>query len=96
MPAACRIGDKDLVHCSQPARAEGSANVYVNGLPWSCQGHINTPHTLPGSPCPTHAAAITGGSATVRVNGKAAGRIGDAIGGCTAVAAGSNNVFCGG
>lgn len=96
MPAACRIGDMDITHCSTPARAQGSANVFVNGLPWSCNGHINTPHVLPGSPCPTHTAAISGGSGSVRVNGVAAGRIGDAIGGCTSVAAGSPNVFCGG
>lgn len=96
MPAACRIGDMDITHCSRPARAQGSANVYVNGLPWSCNSHINTPHVLPGSPCPTHVATISGGSGTVRVNGVSAGRIGDSIGGCTAVAAGSPNVFCGG
>jgi uncharacterized Zn-binding protein involved in type VI secretion len=32
----------------------------------------------------------------VFINGKGAGRIGDAITACTAVAEGSPNVFCGG
>ena len=96
MPAACRIGDLDVTHCSTPARAEGSPNVYVNGIPWSRQGDNNTSHLLPGAPCPSHTAAITSGSSTVKVNGKGAGRIGDALSGCTAVAQGSPNVFAGG
>lgn len=77
-------------------RAQGSPNVRVNGIPWSRQGDNNTPHLLPGAPCPTHAAPITKGSGTVRVNGRGAGRVGDAITACTSVAAGSSNVFCGG
>jgi hypothetical protein len=96
MPAACRIGDLDVTHCSTPARAEGSPNVYVNGIPWSRQGDNNTSHLLPGAPCPSHTAAITSGSSTVKVNGRGAGRIGDALSGCTAVAQGSPNVFAGG
>jgi uncharacterized Zn-binding protein involved in type VI secretion len=76
-------------------RAQGSPNVYVNGIPWSRQGDVNTPHLLPPAPCPTHAAPIAVGSTTVFVNGRGAGRVGDAISGCTSVAAGSPNVFCG-
>jgi uncharacterized Zn-binding protein involved in type VI secretion len=45
---------------------------------------------LPGAPCPAHAAPITVGSTTVFVNGKGAGRIGDAITACTSVAEGSS------
>lgn len=95
MPAATRIGDADVVHCSMPVRAEGSPNVFVNGIPWSRQGDNNDVHLLPGVPCPAHAAPITIGSTTVFVNGKGAGRIGDAITGCTSVAEGSPNVFAG-
>ena len=95
MPAATRIGDDDVPHCSGMTRAEGSPNVFVNGIPWSRQGDVNTPHLLPPAPCPTHAAPIAIGSTTVIVNGKGAGRIGDAISGCTQVAAGSPNVFAG-
>ena len=76
-------------------RAEGSPNVYVNGIPWSRQGDVNTPHLLPPAPCPTHTAPIAVGSTTVFVNGKGAGRVGDAISGCTSVAQGSPDVFAG-
>jgi len=76
-------------------RAQGSPNVFVNGIAWSCQGDMNTPHLLPPFPCPSHAAPIAVGSTTVFVNDKGAGRVGDAISGCTSVAAGSPNVFAG-
>ena len=96
MPAATRIGDADVAHCSAMTRAEGSPNVFVNGIKWSRQGDVNTTHVLPPVPCPAHAAPIASGSATVKVNTKGAGRIGDAISGCTSVAAGRSNVFAGG
>ena len=96
MPAAARVGDADIAHCSTPYRAQGSSNVRVNGKAWSRVGDNNTTHLLPGAPCPSHAAPIASGSGSVRVNGKAAGRIGDPIAGCTSVAEGSSNVFCGG
>jgi uncharacterized Zn-binding protein involved in type VI secretion len=96
MPAATRIGDADVTHCSGMTRAAGSPNVFVNGIAWSRQGDVNTVHLLPGVPCPPHAAPITSGSSTVKVNGKGAGRVGDGITACTSVAAGSPNVFAGG
>ena len=96
MPAATRIGDADVTHCSGMVRAVGSGNVFVNGIPWSRQGDNNTGHLLPGVPCPGHSATIASGSSTVFVNNKGAGRIGDGISGCTLVAAGSPNVFAGG
>ena len=96
MPAATRIGDADVPHCSGMTRAEGSPNVYVNSIPWSRQGDNNTVHLLPGAPCPAHAAPITIGSTSVFVNTRGAGRIGDAITSCTSVAAGSHHVFAGG
>jgi len=98
MPAATRIGDADVTHCSGMTRAAGSPNVFVNAIPWSRQGDNNTTHLLPPNvpPCPAHAAPIAAGSSTVKVNGKGAGRVGDGISGCTSVAAGSSNVFAGG
>jgi uncharacterized Zn-binding protein involved in type VI secretion len=96
LPAATRIGDADVTHCSGPTRAQGSGDVFVNGIAWSRQGDVNTVHLLPGAPCPAHAAPIAVGSSTVFVNSKGAGRVGDAISGCTSVAAGSGNVFAGG
>lgn len=96
MPAVTRIGDADIAHCSGMTRAQGSPDVFANGIGVSRQGDNNTTHLLPGAPCPPHAAPIAVGSATVFINGKGCGRVGDAISGCTAVAQGSPNVFAGG
>ena len=93
---ATRIGDADIVHCSTPFRAQGSPDVFVNGIPWSLMSHLNTTHLLPcGVGCCPHRAPIAVGSDLVFVNGLGAGRISDNIAGCTAVAEGSDNVFAG-
>ena len=96
MPAATRIGDADVSHCSGMTRNEGSSNVYVNNIPWSREGDHNTGHLKPPVPCVGHTAPIASGSTSVKVNTKGAGRVGDSISGCTLVAAGSSNVFAGG
>ena len=98
MPAVTRIGDADVTHCSGMTRAQGSSNVFVNGIGVSRQGDNNTTHLLPPNvpPCPAHAAGIAVGSTTVFANGKGVGRIGDSISGCTSVAQGSEDVFAGG
>ena len=96
MPALTRIGDADVAHCSGMTRAAGSPNVFVNSIAISRQGDNNTGHLLPTViPCPSHSAPIATGSTTVFINGKGCGRVGDAISGCTSVAAGSPNVFAG-
>ena len=96
MPPATRIGDADVTHCSTHNRMVGSPDVFVNGIPWSRQGDINTPHLLPCPPvCCVHTAQIAIGSRIVFVNGKGGGRFGDAISACTSVAQGSPNVFAG-
>ena len=95
MPAATRIGDADVPHCSPMDRAEGSINVFVNNIKWSCQGDVNTPHLVPPILCPTHAMPIAIGSTTVFVNGDGAGRVDDAITAWTWVSEGSPNVFAG-
>lgn len=96
MPAVTRVGDADIPHCSPMTRAMGSPNVFVNGMPVSRQGDINTTHLLTASPCVPHVAPITLGSTTVKVNGMGIGRVGDALTACTAVGQGSPNVFAGG
>jgi len=96
MPAICRVGDSDVAHCSGMVRAQGSGSVFANGISISRQGDSNTVHKLPGSPCPSHSAAITTGSTTVFVNTQGCGRVGDGITGCTSVASGSSTVFAGG
>ncbi|MEL0190439.1 MAG: PAAR domain-containing protein [Candidatus Poseidoniales archaeon] len=94
-PPACRgdAVDLDVTHCSTPARLERSPDVFVNKIGWSRQGDLNTVHLGPA--CAPHQAPITLGSPTVFVNGRGAGRIGDAVTACTQVATGSPNVFCG-
>jgi len=96
MPAVTRIGDADITHCSGMVRAQGSPDVFCNNIAISRQDDKNTPHLLPGNPCPGHSAPITVGSTTVFVNNRGCGRIGDGISACTSVAAGSSNVFAGG
>ena len=95
MAAVTRIGDADVAHCSGMTRAEGSGDVFANGISVSRQGDNNTSHLLPPVPCPSHAAPIAVGSTTVFTNNVGTGRVGDAIAGCTSVAAGSPNVFAG-
>ena len=94
MPAVTRVGDADVPHCSGMVRAEGSPDVFVNGIPVSREGDLNTPHLLPGDPCPGHSAPIARGSNSVFANGRAIGRVGDPISGCTSVAEGSPDVIC--
>lgn len=96
MPAVTRIGDNDVTHCSGMSRAEGSGNVFCNGIAVSRQGDKNTVHLKPPAPCTPHSVPITTGSTTVFVNGVGCGRVGDAVSSCTSVAVGSNNVFAGG
>jgi uncharacterized Zn-binding protein involved in type VI secretion len=96
MPAVTRIGDDDVAHCSGMTRAEGSGNVFANGIAVSRQSDNNTGHLLPGVPCPSHSAPITTGSVSVFVNALGCGRVGDGITDCTSVAEGSGNVFAGG
>lgn len=96
MPAITRKGDADVPHCSGMVRDAHSPDVFANGIPISRQSDVNTSHLLPGAPCPSHAAPIAVGSTTVFINGLGCGRIGDAISGCTSVAAGSGDCFAGG
>jgi uncharacterized Zn-binding protein involved in type VI secretion len=94
MPAVTRIGDADVAHCSGMVRAAGSSTVFANGIGISRQGDNNTGHVLPGSPCPGHATPISKGSSTVFLDkGTPMGRVSDPT--CTAVGAGSPNVFAG-
>lgn len=100
MPAAARLGDSCTGHECFPPRSntEGSPNVFVNGKPWHRQGDGWSPHTCthPKVPHGTHGGSLASGSSTVYVNGKQAGRVGDAVDCGGSVASGSGNVFAGG
>ena len=101
MPASpiTRLGDQDVVHCSLPFREGCVETVFANGIPVSCDGHLNTIHLLP-CPCPAcccpHAAPLKATTKTVFAEGILVGRVGDPIITCTAVAQGSPNVIVGG
>jgi uncharacterized Zn-binding protein involved in type VI secretion len=95
MPAAHRHTDICTGHGCFPSRAnaEGSPNVFVNGLGWHRVGDGWQPHGCPV--CAPHGGVLAAGSATVFVNGRAAGRIGDPVSCGSSAATGSDNVFAG-
>jgi len=97
MPAAARVGDRNVSHCSGHNMASGSENVFINGRRACTQGSRTTGHLVPaGRRCGGHTASVRGGSNSVFINGKAAARVGDGLSGCTSIAQGSPNVFIGG
>jgi len=96
MPAAARLGDAGIPHCSGYVIATGAPTVLINSRPAARVGDFSAPHLIPaGRRCVTHTAPIITGSASVIIEGKPAARVGDLLGGCTAVAQGSFNVFIG-
>ena len=96
MPAAARVGDSNVPHCSGHNMAQGSDSVFINGRQAVRVGDLTTGHLLPGVPCPGHSAPVQRGSSSVFINGRAAARVGDPISGCTSIAQGSPDVFIGG
>ena len=87
------LGAADFPHCSPMVRMGFIPNVTVNGIPVSCQTHLNTVHQLPPHPCFIHSAPIALGSTRVKVMGLGLGRVFDPLIACTFVAMGSPNVI---
>ena len=87
------LGAADVPHCSPMTRMGFIPNVTVNGIPVSCQTHLNTVHQLPPHPCFIHSAPIALGSTRVKVMGLGLGRMFDPLIACTFVAMGSPNVI---
>lgn len=75
---------------------ECSGDVFVNGIGVVRFGDKVTEHPFPSSGCQTHEPTLVGGSTTVFINGKAAGRNGDSYGCGATITSGSNNVNIGG
>lgn len=73
--------------------AEGSPNVYVNGIKWHRENDLWEIHCCPGSGC--HSSYLENGSSNVFVNSLEASRIGDPIECGSDVDEGSENVFVG-
>ena len=95
MPAAARVGDAGVPHCSPYVIATASADVVINGRGAARVGDVSTSHLRPGRPCPGHVAAIITGSSSVFINGRPAATVGSKLAACTAVATGSGDVIVG-
>jgi uncharacterized Zn-binding protein involved in type VI secretion len=95
MPAAHRHTDICTGHGCFPSRAnaEGSPDVFVNGLGWHRVGDGWQSHGC--AVCVPHGGVLAAGSGTVFVNSRAAGRIGDPVSCGSSTATGSANVFAG-
>ncbi|HRM74460.1 MAG TPA: PAAR domain-containing protein [Paracoccus sp. (in: a-proteobacteria)] len=95
---ATRLGDIGSGHaCHFPPTpsTEASPDVNIDGIPAVRQGDAYVPHACPTCPAPPHPRSLSGGSATVFINGKPAGRVGDAISCGGAADRGSTTVFIG-
>ena len=95
MPAVARLGDTCTGHGCFPSRpcTGASGDVFVNGKAVHRQGDAWAPHGC--ADCVPHASSLAAGSATVIVNGRQLGRVGDPVACGSAVAEGSANVFAG-
>ena len=92
-----RKGDREATHCSTPRRKGAVGSVFANGIPVSCNGHVNTTHLKPCK-CPIcccpHSARLVASTSSVFAEGIRVGRVGDRT--CARVVQGSPNVFVGG
>ena len=95
MPAVSYLGAICTGHACFPPRVndEASPNVFVNGIAVHREGDHWITHCC-GDSC--HDSALASGSSTVFVNGLQMARIGDPVACGSAIAQGSDNVFCGG
>lgn len=98
MPKATRLGDIGSGHaCHFPPSASiaASPDVSVESIPAVRQGDAYAPHGCGTCPAPPHPRSLSGGSGTVFINSKPAGRVGDAISCGGSADAGSSTVFIG-
>lgn len=97
MPKATRLGDFGSGHaCHFPPTPsiQASPDVFVEKVAIVRQGDAYAPHGCSTCPAPPHARSLAGGSGSVFINGKPAGRVGDAIscGGDAAAGASTVNI----
>ena len=96
MPRAHRrtdLGSGHACHFPPSAANEGSDDVWINGLKAMRVDDGYEPHGCPSCPEPAHGRKLAKGSPTVFINGRAAGRIGDAIDCGGEAQEGSGNVY---
>lgn len=106
MPAVARASNTDKVLsrtgtgylCGSPMQtttgADGSPNVFVNGIAVVRQNDVVGVH--PAAGCSTDTSGLSSYSSTVFVNGLGIGRIGDEYTSDNIIISGSTNVFAGG
>lgn len=96
MPKVHRKGDLGSGHgCWRPRpNAQGSPNVFCNGIPVHRVSDSWQIHCCPDSGC--HGGVLAAGSSTVHANNKQLGRISDPVSCGSLAATGSPNVFAGG
>lgn len=100
MPPAARVGDKTSHSGTPLGPGPGSSNVLIGGIPaWRATVDVYLcPLVSPGN-VPHGNGSVTGGSATVLINGRPAARQGDVIeekgGPPNAIATGCKNVLIG-
>lgn len=92
MPPITRVGDLSTGHddCSAVPAVTGASNVLVNGQPVVCVGDSYAPHGCIHHP--SHVGHLIEGAPSFFINGKAVGRVGDAISCGQKVAEGAS--FC--
>lgn len=98
MPPAHRKGDIGSGHgCHFPPSSAtgGSPDVNVDGIPAMRVGDAYAAHGCTAGHAPPHDRALSAGSGSVFINGKAAGRIGDGIDCGGSATTGSFTVFIG-
>ncbi|WP_081293409.1 PAAR domain-containing protein [Tritonibacter mobilis] len=89
------IGPGHGCHFPPTPSTGASPDVYVNGIAVVRQGDAYADHGCGVCPAPAHGRNLSGGSGSVFVNGKPAGRVGDANSCGGAADAGSPNVSFG-
>lgn len=95
---ATRLGDIGSGHaCHFPPTPSigASPDVNIDGMPAVRQGDAYAPHACPTCPAPPHPRSLSEGSGTVFINGRPAGRVGDAISCGGQANSGSSTVFIG-
>lgn len=94
-PSATRLGDMASDHDGAPPTPgiEASPNVTIDGIPAMRQGDAFESHACPDES--EHSRSLSGGSGSVFINGKPAGRVGDAISCGGTVIEGSTSVTIG-
>jgi len=89
------IGSGRGCHFLPTPSIEASPDVNIDGIAAVRQGDAYAPHACPSCPAPAHPCALSGGSRSVFINGRPAGRVGDAISCGGAADTGSSTVFIG-